>query len=143
MASQRLPLSRTSFSQFLQYSLKGQILTREPGSWSICSRTLKNGREPRLFTLWEKLWECQSTPSGELMLDESWSGDFIGDGDLIPLTHQETKMDCQEYSELWADPTSCACGVQWGWGRRDLPWSAHRWASWKDQPDLNRKLTFL
>lgn len=56
--------------------------------------------------LWEKLWECQSTPSGELMSDESWSGDFTDNGDLIPLTHQETKMDCQEYSELWADPTS-------------------------------------
>jgi hypothetical protein len=38
-----------------------------------------------------KLWECQTTPSGELMLGESCNGDFTGDSDLILLAHSNAK----------------------------------------------------
>lgn len=60
------------------------------------------------------LWECQSPTGGELMSDESCTGDFIGDGDFIPLAHRKAKTDCQEYLELWADSTSVC--VEWEQG---------------------------
>lgn len=109
--SLRLPLFRTQLSQFLHYFPEGQTFTWDPGSWRISSRTLKNDKDPKFWVLWEKLWECQSSPSGELTLDESCSSDFIDDGDLIPLAHREAEMDCQDYLELWADSTSVH--VEW------------------------------
>lgn len=102
----RLPPLRTPASQFSCCFSVRQIFTRDPESWRISSRTLKNGRDSRFWMLWEKLWEYQNTPSGELLSDESCSGDFIDDGDLIPLAHRKAKTDCQEYFELWTDSTS-------------------------------------
>lgn len=45
------------------------------------------------------------------MSDESCRGDFIGDGDLIPLAHGKAKTDCQKYLDLWAD--SASVYVEW------------------------------
>ena len=99
-------------------------MTGDPESWMISSRTLTDGRVSRFWILWEKFWEYQDIPSGEL-IDESCNGDFIDDGDLIPLARRKAKTDCQEYFELWVDSTSCI------WSRRQrgvlsqMPRSAH------------------
>ena len=66
----------------------------------ISSRTLTDGRVSRFWILWEKFWEYQDIPSGEL-IDESCNGDFIDDGDLYTISGNKAKLICENVEYVW------------------------------------------
>lgn len=67
--------------------------------------------------LWEVLRISEHTPSWGLKWDESCSGDFIGDSDLIPLAHSNARQTAKNIRAL-GTVTPGGCG---GWGRDGYP----------------------